>query len=85
MVKRPICKSKDHMFVPILETTEPLMRCIYCDVFAYHDTVKQLAKSRGYRVDEEPVRIPPPPSIQPAWRRWWIGLLRTLRFSSSKA
>jgi hypothetical protein len=53
MTHRPICKSSDHLFVPILEVSVRCLRCIHCDVFAYHDTVKQLAKNRSYR-DEEP-------------------------------
>jgi len=68
---RIICKSSDHIFVPILEVNLPLLRCIHCNVFAYHDTVKQLAKNRSYRVDEEEIRIPP---ALPYWRRLWIGL-----------
>jgi hypothetical protein len=27
------------------------LRCIHCNVFAYHDTVKQLAKNRAYQPD----------------------------------
>ena len=53
MSDRPICKSTDHLFVPILEVTVPLLRCIHCNVFAYNDTVKQLAKNRTYRIDDE--------------------------------
>jgi hypothetical protein len=46
---RPVCKSSDHLFVPILEVTVPLLRCIHCNVFAYQETVKQLARNRAYR------------------------------------
>jgi hypothetical protein len=68
---RPICKSADHLFVPILEVSIPLLRCIHCDVFAYHETVKELAKNRSYRVDEdEPVPVP----VLPYWRRVWLEL-----------
>ena len=74
MSRRPICKSSDHLFVPILEVSIPLLRCIHCDVFAYHDTVKQLAKNRSYRVDEEDVRYSAP--VLPYWRRLWLGLRR---------
>jgi hypothetical protein len=70
---RPICKSVDHIFVPILEVSIPLLRCIHCDVFAYHDTVKQLAKNRSYRVDEDEPRITP---VMPYWRRVWMSLRR---------
>jgi hypothetical protein len=79
MSRRQICKSSDHLFVPILEVNIPLLRCIHCDVFAYHDTVKQLAKNRSYRVDEdEPRQIIP---VVPYWRRLWIGLRK--RFVSA--
>ena len=75
MSDRPICKSADHLFVPILEVTIPLLRCIHCNVFAYHDTVKQLAKDRRYRVDDdEPTRRAP----VSYWRRVWMGLRRRL-------
>jgi hypothetical protein len=73
MSGRPVCKSSDHLFVPILEVTIPLLRCIHCNVFAYHDTVKQLAKNRTYRVDEEEKRTP---VVVPYWRRLWLGLRR---------
>ena len=65
MSGRQICKSADHLSVP-------LMRCIHCDVFAYHDTVKQLAKNRSYRLDEDDapqVRV-----VVPYWRRLWNEL-----------
>jgi hypothetical protein len=79
MSPRPICKSADHLFVPILEVSVPLLRCIHCDVFAYQETVKQLAKNRSYRVDEdEPVA---PPIVVPYWRRVWMLLRR--RFPSA--
>jgi hypothetical protein len=75
MGARPICKSADHLFVPILEVSIPLLRCIHCDVFAYHDTVKQLAKNRSYRVEEDPPRPAPPVTY---WRRIWLGVRRRL-------
>jgi hypothetical protein len=63
------------LFVPILEVTVPLLRCIHCNVFAYHDTVKQLAKNRSYRADEEePILMP----VVPYWRRVWLGLRKKL-------
>jgi hypothetical protein len=78
MNARQICKSADHLFVPILEVSVPLLRCIHCGVFAYHDTVKQLAKNRSYRVDDdEPLAAP----VVPYWRRVWTELRR--RFASS--
>ena len=72
---RPICKAADHLFVPILEVSIPLLRCIHCDVFAYHETVKQLAKNRSYRVDEAE---PPPVGAQPYWRRLWLELRKRI-------
>lgn len=69
MTPRPICKSTDHLFVPILEVSIPLLRCIHCDVFAYHETVKQLAKNRAYRVDDDEPR---PALPVPYWRRIWL-------------
>jgi hypothetical protein len=78
MTGRQVCKSADHLFVPILEVSIPLLRCIHCGVFAYHDTVKQLAKNRGYRVDEEETR---PAPVLPYWRRAWGELKR--RFASA--
>jgi hypothetical protein len=78
LMTRQICKSADHLFVPILEVSIPLLRCIHCDVFAYHDTVKQLAKNRSYRHDEEEL---PPHVVLPYWRRVWMELRR--RFASA--
>lgn len=78
MADRPVCKSTDHLFVPILEVTVPLLRCIHCNVFAYHETVKQLAKNRTYHDDEDKRG---PAAVVPYWRRVWIGLRR--RFASS--
>jgi hypothetical protein len=78
MTSREICKSADHLFVPILEVSIPLLRCIHCDVFAYQETVKQLAKNRSYRVDEEEPR---PVLVVPYWRRAWTELKR--RFASA--
>ena len=79
MTGRQICKSADHLFVPILEVSIPLLRCIHCDVFAYHDTVKQLAKDRRYRLDEDDA--PNAVVVVPYWRRLWIELRR--RFASA--
>jgi hypothetical protein len=78
MSDRPICKSTDHLFVPILEVSIPLLRCIHCNVFAYHETVKQLAKNRTYRVDEEERSAP---TVVPYWRRIWLGLRRRFRLA----
>jgi len=75
MTGRQVCKSTDHLFVPILEVSIPLLRCIHCDVFAYHDTVKQLAKNRSYQIDEEE---PLPAPVLPYWRRAWLELKRRL-------
>jgi len=80
MSDRSVCKSSDHLFVPILEVTVPLLRCIHCNVFAYQETVKQLAKNRAYRPDEvERVRVIDEP--MPYWRRVWISLRRNLGFA----
>src|SRR5262249_35949263 len=72
MNDRRICKSTEHLFVPILEVSVPLLRCIHCNVFAYHDTVKQLAKNRSYHVDDEPRVV----AAVPYWRRLWVGIRR---------
>jgi hypothetical protein len=73
-VREPsICKSTDHLFLPLLEVHAPLLRCVHCNVFAYHDTVKQLAKRRAYRVDEEEIVVP---AGEPYWRRVWSRLLQ---------
>ena len=75
-----VCNSADHIFVPILEVSIPLLRCIHCNVFAYHDTVKQLAKNRAYQPDI----IEATPSIAmpvPYWRRIWINVRRNLGFA----
>lgn len=79
MSDRPICKSADHLFVPIIEVSIPLLRCIHCNVFAYHDTVKQLAKNRRYQSD-----VVEPHTAKPAvsyWRRLWTSLRRNLGFT----
>src|SRR5262245_50594487 len=75
MSDRPICKSADHLFVPIVEVSIPLLRCIHCNVFAYHDTVKQLAKNRRYQSDviEQHAAKPVANSY---WRRLWTSLRR---------
>ena len=80
MSDRTVCKSSDHLFVPLLEVTVPLLRCIHCNVFAYQETVKQLARNRAYRPDEvERVRVMDEP--MPYWRRVWISLRRNLGFA----
>jgi len=80
MDRRQVCKSSDHLFIPILEVSIPLLRCVRCNVFAYHDTVKQLAKNRSYQSDlDEPKVVP---VALPYWRRVWLGLRRTLGFVS---
>ena len=90
MKDRPVCKSSDHLFVPILEVTAPLLRCIHCNVFAYHETVKQLAKNRGYHPDEGKVlkadngfrsQNVVPPESHGYWRRIWLSLRRNLGFA----
>jgi len=75
----PVCKSSDHLFVPILEVTVPLLRCIHCDVFAYQETVKQLARNRAYR-EVEPITRQQVESL-PYWRRLWVNLRRNLGFA----
>ena len=78
-IDRPVCKSSDHLFVPILEVTAPLLRCIHCDVFAYQETVKQLARNRAYReVEVLPLQAPEPMSY---WRKVWVNLRRNLGFA----
>ena len=80
MSDRSVCKSSDHLFVPLLEVTVPLLRCIHCNVFAYQETVKQLARTRSYRPDEvERVRVMDEPV--PYWRKIWISLRRNLGFA----
>ena len=79
MNDRPICKSTDHLFIPILEVSIPLLRCVHCNVFAYHDTVKELAKNRRYRPDVDP-RVIPHVEV-PDWRRLWEGVRRNLGFA----
>jgi len=76
---RPVCKSSDHLFVPILEVTVPLLRCIHCNVFAYQETVKQLARNRAYREVEVLPRQQTAPL--PYWRRVWVNLRRNLGFA----
>jgi hypothetical protein len=78
MSDRPICKSTDHLFVPILEVSIPLLRCIHCNAFAYQDTVKELAKNRRYRPDTEPRSVQPELSV---WRRLWRNFRRSLGFA----
>jgi len=76
---RPVCKSSDHLFVPILEVTVPLLRCIHCNVFAYQETVKQLARNRAYReVETMPLQQT---ERLPYWRRVWVNLRRNLGFA----
>ena len=73
---RKVCNSTDHLFVPVLEVSIPLLRCIHCNAFAYQETVKQLAKNRAYR-DVEPHIVMP----EPYWRRIWLNLRRNLGFA----
>lgn len=75
MDKGSICKSTDHLFVPVLEVQIPLLRCIHCDVFAYHETVKQLAKNRSYDADAEEM---PVSARMPYWRRIWMSFRRSI-------
>ena len=77
MSRPQICKSNDHLFTPILEVSIPLLRCVRCNVYAYHDTVKQLAKNRSYKADHEEPSIIMPVEI-PYWRRLWLGLRRRI-------
>ena len=79
MSSRPVCESKDHRFIPIIEVSVPLMRCVHCDVFAYHDTVKQLARNRSYGADFEARAIAPSISY---WRRLWLSFRRRLGFAN---
>ena len=74
---QPVCKSTDHLFVPILEVSIPLLRCIHCNAFAYHETVKQLAKNRSYRPDADEA----PVMQAPYWRRIWLSVRRNLGFA----
>ena len=57
MKETSTCKSAYHLFLPVLEVYDPLLRCVRCNVFAYQETVKQLAKRRPYPADDE-ARIP---------------------------
>ena len=75
---RPVCKSSDHLFVPILEVSIPLLRCIHCNAFAYQETVKQLARNRAYKEDIEPRQTAGP---MPYWRRIWSSVRRNLGFA----
>jgi len=91
MKDRPVCKSSDHLFVPILEVTAPLLRCIHCNVFAYHETVKQLARNRSYFPDTSEAantsgngfgpKVAIPPAAAGYWRRMWGSLRRNLGFA----
>jgi hypothetical protein len=78
MDRRHVCKSTDHLFIPLLEVSIPLLRCIRCNVYAYHDTVKQLARNRSYKADHEEPRVVQ--AAVPYWRRMWLGLRRGLGF-----
>ena len=78
--QQPVCHSTDHLFVPILEVSIPLLRCIHCNAFAYHETVKQLAKNRAYKpdiIDAVPLGSLP----VPYWRRVWLTVRRNLGFA----
>ncbi len=76
MSRPQICNSNDHLFTPILEVSIPLLRCIHCNVYAYHETVKQLAKNRSYKADHEEPRVIP--VAVPYWRRIWLGVRRRI-------
>ena len=76
-MNRQICDSTEHLFTPVLEVSIPLLRCVRCNVYAYHDTVKQLAKNRAYKADLDETRALPLPI--PYWRRMWLGIRRTFR------
>jgi hypothetical protein len=80
MTQRPVCNSTDHLFVPILEVSIPLLRCIHCNVFAYHETVKQLARNRRYHPDTEPIVLEIESPV-PYWRRMWSTLRRSFGFA----
>ena len=67
------CKLADHLFLPVLEVHVPLMRCVHCNVFAYHETVKQLAKHGVYRVDKDEILAP---AEMPYWQKVWSGFRR---------
>jgi hypothetical protein len=73
-----ICQSSDHLFTPILEVSIPLLRCVRCNVYAYHETVKQLAKNRSYKADQDEPRVIIPVAAVPYWRRVWLGLRRRI-------
>ncbi len=79
MSRRPICKSTDHLFTPILEVSIPLLRCVRCNVYAYHDTVKQLAKNRSYKAEHDGTVLKQHHIVPAAsyWRRVWLGVRRT--------
>ncbi len=72
-----ICKSADHLFLPVLEVYDPLLRCVRCNVFAYQDTVKELAKRRPYPVENNGrVTVPATPKFQRRLRRVWRALVK---------
>ena len=77
LMSRPICNSTEHLFTPVLEVTIPLLRCVRCNVYAYHETVKQLAKNRAYKGDHDETHVVP--ASIPYWRRMWLGIRRTFR------
>lgn len=67
MHHRAVCKATDHLFVPVMEVRIPLLRCIHCDVFAYQETVKELAKNRSYRHRDGAISIEP--RVKSLWKR----------------
>jgi hypothetical protein len=73
MQESAICKSRDHLFLPILEVHDPLLRCVHCNVFAYQETVKQLAKTKAYGNDEAEADEP---AALPNLNRFWPVLLK---------
>ncbi len=77
MNESSICKSADHLFLPILEVYDSLLRCVHCNVFAYQDTVKQLAKRRPYSLDQKArVPVPATPYLQHQLHRIRLGFVR---------
>jgi hypothetical protein len=80
MSRPQICNSSDHLFTPILEVSIPLLRCVRCNVYAYHETVKQLAKNRCYKADNDEPRVVVAPVAAPYWRRLWLGVRRRIRY-----
>ncbi len=79
-LQRRQTNSTEHLITPVLEVSIPLLRCFHCNVYAYHDTVKQLAKNRAYKSDHDEPR--PVPIAVPYWRRMWLAFVE--RFTLPK-